>query len=279
MTDTSQALPQARSEDGIRTAWRLLTIALGIMSATIMARDGLGFQLVPFLDAVISAFDNAFKEIALRTFEPIIQAVFALLRDWFDWRLELHPHWKYAFVLLWLLFGSSARAWYSRQASPFRTLGRWTTAAVLSLLAGAFAGSAPLADPAVFWWSVAWFLLFLCALASMNPTFRYVSQTLPLLSFGVIFFAVGALVALKFIPVTIPFFQTSASPGLATLAAGVAAFAALFILLGARFALERDNGNSFLREWHDAIPTRIGLDTLYVLGGAATLVWLSRVLS
>lgn len=142
---------------------RLITIPLGILSALALARDGLGFKLLPFLDAIITAYglllDDLLLEIVLAIFEPVLN----VLKTWFDWNWNLYPHWKHTFVLLWLYYASALRSAMPERLNPRRRARiafRWASSAIIALIGGVCAGTAPIDQPAVLWWPVAMYFLF-----------------------------------------------------------------------------------------------------------------------
>ena len=150
---------------------RLITIPLGILSALALARDGFGFKLLPFIDAIITAYglllDDLFLDIVLAIFEPI----FDLLKNLFGWNWILYPHWKHAFVLLWLFFAAELREQYplewlkGRTPDPLlrwykvQTAFMWVWGALAALIGGVAAGTVALDHPAVVWWPLAAYFL------------------------------------------------------------------------------------------------------------------------
>lgn len=192
------------------TIGKLAAIALGIMSTLALARDGLAFKLLPFLDATISAYgallDSLFLDIALEAFEPF----FHFLANWLDWNWKLYPHWKHAWVLLWLYLAAQARSinppfipgeryhpgWYVFKAS------RWTWTAFAALIGAGLAGTVPLDHPAVFWFPLAGYFLnsfgeniIYTTLKRLTAAISIVALALATMSFA---FAIG-----RFVPISI----------------------------------------------------------------------------
>jgi hypothetical protein len=143
------------------TVVRFISIGLGIMSAVLLARDGLRFPLNAYLDAVVTSYDDTFHDIAVSVFEPIINGMFLTFDQLFNVRLELHPHWKHFFTLTWLYFGSSARAriplWGGQRPS---IAFEWIWAGICAFAAGAFSGTVSLSNPAVFMWVILFYGLY-----------------------------------------------------------------------------------------------------------------------
>lgn len=261
---------------------RIAAILLGIMSALALARDGLGLRLFPFVDAIVTTYglllDDLFLDMVLAIFEPALN----LVKVWLDWNWSLHPHWKHAFVLLWLLFSSAART-----SDGLGNRFWWVWGGVCALLTSVLAGTAPLSDPLVFYWPLAGFLLF----ASVRNTDENIGtlyrKRLPIPPFaGVAKFLAAItlflllILLLTLIPIglpPIPFFANSPSPGLATLTA-FAAMVGMACVIAALIML-RGEGSTFLQKWLGDPNARLGLDILSVLGGAAAIVYLARLMA
>jgi len=195
----------------VGTLIRFVTIPLGILSALGLARDGFGFKLFPFLDAIITAYgivlDDLFLDFVLAIFEPIFNA----LNQWFGWSWTLFPHWKHGFVLLWLFLATEHRAYvppsfvWGREGiwSAVDAIVRWFWVALSALLGALLAGTIPLDHSAVFWWPVAmyflywsgdYFLMSLVAMAARSAgVHRFLALGAPDLGFAAIvaMFALG----------------------------------------------------------------------------------------
>jgi len=89
-----------------------------------------------------------------------------------------------------------------------------------------------------------------------------------------------ALAALGIIPIGHLLFTTSASPGLATLAAFAAALGVMALLIGVIgvYTLRSPRG-PFMWSMSADANIRLGLDILAVLGGAVFVVWLGNALA
>jgi hypothetical protein len=255
MSDTSESLPQAPSGIGVSTIFRLLAIALGIMSAVLIARDGFNIPLNEYLDAVVALYDDTLTQIAYAVFDPAIRAVFEALRESFAIDLELLPHWKHAFVLLWLFLGSWSRA-LTASSIPHLDI---TLAGAFALLGGVAAGTVSPSGFAFFLMpvlSTTAFFIIVVALArrdfdadtTTRAPYRDLSRGF-VSALGVVPVIVFTIAA---VATSVGFYWASSpSPGLLSLLT----FVVLLSVLTAR------------------------LQALAILGGAAFLVWLSNALA
>lgn len=261
---------------------RLITIPLGIASALALARDGLGFPLLPFLDALITIYDDNFKEVVLIVFEPIL----ALFREWFDWSLNLYPHWKYCFVLQWLYLASWNKAFFPVQKTFVVALASaW--AAISAIVAGLLAGSVPLDHPGVFWWPMAGIGMFFAGGSAIDAAFDREDGETPLSRFGfmglsmIVATAVASLLALKLIPNEAPaVFNNTGSPGLALLATligglGLAMSVLIAVMAAIGFHLIGRDSDNFWERFIGIPVAPAGLEIAFVLGNAASLVYVS----
>lgn len=178
MSSVSDASPQTRSGIDLGGVSRWLAVALGIMSAVLLARDGFKISLNEYLDAIISAYDDTVTDIVLVVFEPSIKALFVNLRKWLDLDLHLLPHWKHAFVLLRLFCSVRLRA---RIGNPVprggiirsvQAIGRWAWTLFAALLGGALAGTVPLEQPALLWWATSAYFLMLTGDELIDARYR-----------------------------------------------------------------------------------------------------------
>jgi hypothetical protein len=321
----------------LETIGRLLAIAMGIMSAVLLARDGFNIPLNEYLDAVIQTYDDTFKTIALTLFEPLIHAIFACLRE-YGWHLNLFEHWKYAFVLLWLFNASFSRGFATTPSGPeqteyvFNFSLRWIWAALTALFGGVMAGTVPIGDPSVFWWPIAAFFAYRLGFDFLvnihRGEFWSVSNTLSL-TFATTFVYVASIhfdlsssggnpspfwwpvtayfayvafsqadagyalskssLALVFMLVcqgiaqagiSVPWwldFSQSSSPGLVSLTAFVTILSTWYLLFSFLWPDLKDGG--FVERWLSSRLARIALDIFVVLGGAATTIYIGRMLA
>ena len=310
---------------------RVILIAFGIASATLLARSAFGFRFnedfVRFLDLV-----GSFIALGTLPFEVLfVDPVARWLHD-LGFVFQLYPHWHYAFVLLWLFSAAFTRA--SAPPSKFLeggangngvTIGvfRWVWAALTALLGGALAGTVPLNDPAVLWWpAMAHFLYVggddLFNVAGGSRDSEYKVQAPVALLFAAVFaaFAVGwlrppaieghppafwwvltayfayrssAYRELGFFIACLAFavgyfkgpewlnFEQSPSPGLANLAAFVVGLAAFYVLRA--FLWPAEGERSYLERVFSEHAMRTAIDVFTVLGGAAIITYLARLMA
>lgn len=160
MAEKAEALPQPRSRLDLNTVGRLLAISLGIASATLMAQKAFGFSFNQDFLNWLKLVENFVGALVLPFEFIVVTPVVNWLHE-HGYVFELYPHWKYAFVLIWLFVASDMRN------SPSQKVGgvvyvasRWANAALVALLGGSLAGTVPLDHPAVLWWPVAAAFLF-----------------------------------------------------------------------------------------------------------------------
>lgn len=295
MSDTSEALPQTRTSIGIGTIFRLLAIALGIMSALLIARDGFKVSLSAYVEVVATLYDDALSEIVGVLFEPVVKALFGKLRDWLAIELQLLPHWKHVFVLQWLVLGKLAgvvAAWTElRGLTVF--LAVW--GGLCALVGAAVSGALPLASLSIFLVPLVSMLLYFVGLRAV--LYRLIDRhKLPrpgLLRRRTVTIAIGlAFVTALFASVTpgakLWMFEGFESPGLAAVVfiVGLTATAMLIVglviphLLPRLFPeiVEGDERVTALKLVGVTVAG-FGLDILAVLGGAAFIVWLGHALA
>lgn len=157
------------------TLVRIVLVALGIASATLLAHSAFGIRFnqdfVRFLDIV--------RDIVGFIVTPFELVIITPVERWLHshgFTFDLYPHWKNAFVLLWLLNASETRA--SGESSDLlgragvgwaiNAACRWASAALTALIGGVLAGTVPLNNPAVLWWPVVGYLLSGSAAAFIN---------------------------------------------------------------------------------------------------------------
>ncbi|MFO1186152.1 MAG: hypothetical protein U1E87_01040 [Alphaproteobacteria bacterium] len=274
------------------TILRLAAIALGIVSATIMARDGFNITLNEYLNAVLTAYDDALTSVTFIVFDPAIKVLFEKVRDWFAIDLQLLPHWKHAFVLVWLFAGAFARAFASNELVPGLSAFRFLWGGFCALLAGVVAGTVPLSDPRVFWGPIACFYLYGAGVPAWIATFFpfEVHLTSPhgagqkwvglFWGFGAVFLrktTVSAIMASSVFLGGNRFIGTLPASGLAALTAFIGVMGLWgFVEFAFRPAGE---GDTWWQQWLGSPYARIGLDVLSVLGGAAFITYVAHVLA
>lgn len=259
------------------TILRLAAIALGIVSATIMAQRGFEIR---FNEDFLTFF-NSVGEIVGVIVTPI-EIVLRHVLAWFSSlgvEIELQDHWRYAFILMWLFLGAWARAQTVFAAFTFIWGG------FCSLLAGVLAGSVPLSNPGVFWWPFACYLLFLSggsvwiatAYRNQNTNYNWLEVFWGVFGRRFFFSVVLAVIANVAIFLLFPLLRETSAPYLATLAVFVG-LAGLINLVEGAFRRARE-GNTWWQQWLGSPNARMGLDMLSVLGGAAVITYLAHVLA
>jgi hypothetical protein len=258
------------------SAWRLFLIPLGVMSALVMARDGLGFPLTDTINWVLNGYSGLLAQIAVVLVDPWIERLFAQLRQLFSIDLQLYPHWKHVFILLWLYLGANSRIWMNAfanssdgsWASAFRRMWfDWLLSLALSLTSSIAAGAVPLSHPGIVYWPLAAIALHQGG-SMVGPTPKSV------LSFYAALVTVCIVAPLLFPDQfqRMPFAQLP-SPGLAMLAAVVVFLAVVSLLPSWNDPILSDETLGPIRErWMMHPSTQIGLDVLSVLSGSAIIV-------
>jgi len=276
--------PKRPASPGV--AIRLAAIALGIASGVQMARHGFRIPLNDYLNNVINLYDGALSVVGIIV-EPLARSALVKLREWLGVDLHLLPHWRHVLVLLWLYFGSQARAGWA----PF--LNRWGKGAfdigwgvACALFGGVAAGTVSLSSPALFFWPLVatvlyrfgedmWMATFLFLMKSQSSRtgtrvswFRFLADSLRRQFRNDGWRAVVAIVVGFAFAI-----DGSPSPGLIALIVFVAIQAVIYLRIGFTFPLNGEQGGDFVTRF-DNPATRNGLNILAVLGGATFVVWL-----
>jgi hypothetical protein len=189
----------------------------------------------------------------------------------------LNPHWKSTFVLLWLLFGSFARALapHSGRAGTALNL---VWGALCALIGAVAAGGAPLSHQGVFWWP--WLSVFLWNSGRQAWGARFAGSVGRVGRVGLFSLVVIFIVPICAIAITVTradFVFGFAMPGLILLFVSIA-IVGVWVLLVGTLNLSKADGASVVEKWLNHF-TRMGLDILSVLGGAAIVVWLGHALA
>jgi hypothetical protein len=261
---------------------RALGILSGILSLTLLAWKGLHFSFGPFLQSVLVTSAGLASNLSALV-EPAIDRQLVGLSPSASWVPNLYPHWKYAFILMWLLFGTLARtAWWegNKVTSVFLTL--W--GGLVAFVAGALAGTVALEDStsnmAMAFWPIvgvvvfylgydAWFAALFgdkdgSWLANFGEGASWVLSRFALP--GILVLVIGTQAD------KIPYIQTLANPGLALLA-GLILVTALRFLWNGSMHLYRGSETRWQQFLEDG-DTHTGIDILTVFGGTSLLVWL-----
>lgn len=122
--------------------FQVLGVIAAVLALTLFAWQGFHLPFGPVLTAIVEDYEKA-AAIFFRLVEPSIRAELAAWGAYFGWTLELLPHWKHAFVLMWLYFGASAQdLWRAGNWGSAIGFGLW--GGLIALLSGVVAGTVPL---------------------------------------------------------------------------------------------------------------------------------------
>jgi hypothetical protein len=253
-----------RSGFGIPTILRLLAIALGIVSAAIMAQRG--FQISIHQD--FATFFNAVDVLFGGFFEPLNFVVGRVL-EWLrslGWQIpQLQPDWKYVFILLWLIFGSVARGQAAGRTASWRVrIFVWSWGGICAAIGGILSGvTSDIATGAAFaysLWCVGYLVWNLNIIGLRWELWK---------SFGVTgLFCLAATIYLLFFRPDMSRMWVASGMGLAPVAIFAAGAGLLWLLMG-----------PFDRRWLSSWNGRAGVDILSVLGGAAFVTFLAHELA
>lgn len=252
---------------------RLVFVPFGVLAAVALARQGFGLRLNAFFGELIDAYDGTIQAIARLLFEPVIKVALNQLRAWFTLDLQLLPHWKYVFILWWLVFGAIARA-VAQVKGQRAAAGYYVWGGVCAFAAGVVAGVAPLPSLGVIL-CMSGLFFFLIGLQVLDAWTawpgpkEFVNGMI-----GAAFLTMGAT-ALGGI-----FYDPRASTyGLqaTATAVGLVALFALYRSYGiAQSKAAEEGGNIWARLSVDPRATA-SLDVLTVLGGAAVIIFLATL--
>ncbi len=119
----------------------LLGFGAGVLSLTILLREGLALGFAAPLDLLIRYYERAVDLVLGWAHEPLAELLARL-----PWSLELQAHWKHILVPMWLYVGADCRVMWridrKRAAVFFALIG-----GLLALVAALAAGAAPIDDP------------------------------------------------------------------------------------------------------------------------------------
>lgn len=268
MSDTSEASSQPRPEIRFGTVVRLFAVALGIMSATLLAVNG--FE-IPINEAFVQILRGV-RELVGTVLWPLDQLVVTPAVDWLhthEVQFDLHDHWKSVFVLLWILYAAWARS-MAHLADAWTWAFVWFWAGFCALVASVLAATVPLAHAGVLWWPSAGIALYFWGqFAWLGQGFRSIGRIW-------LIFAVG-LASVAIVAPSIPLFRTLESPGLAALAIIVAGLGAEILIRGVIYRRERD-GATLTQQIFRNPAFGAGLDILAILSATVFVVWLGNAL-
>lgn len=247
--------------------FRIVLISLGIAAATLIALDGFKVPVNQPCATVLDAIRVLVAVIAW----PFENFVVAPVVNWLHGQnvsIDMHDHWQGAFILLWLLFGVTAKSF--SDTTPVWTIVLWSVSGVCALAVSFYAGSAPLASPDLFLHATHGFFIFLTGVLLLAWFSHRESQAWIFVYF-LIFFLVGSFVSLLDMAIEMPVIANLASPGLAMAAATFAVLGVANVIVGA--FIQEGEGDTFWQQWFRSNLTRAGFDILAVLMGAAAMVY------
>ena len=258
--------------------FRILGIVTGAISFAILLWKGFDFAFGPFLLASLQAYEDQAHAL-FGLFEPFIKTQLDAVRAYVGWDLQLYPHWKHAFLLMWLFFGASAQATWKvgyRGTAIFAFV--WGGA--VALVMGIMSGTVPLDSEALVLWPILGFTLFGLGNAAWTAVFERSASSSWLEHFwirGVTAYAVvGLLAVIGLLDVgarsLFPELHTLPSPGLALLTALIVVLALFLLAAGVLRRLSGSDGNS--RVGLRNFDIEIALSMLAVIGGASGVVLL-----
>ena len=251
-------------------------IVLGAASLLVFARDGFHFFMQDFFNVLLKWSEGILKGVfdfapfrALK--DALISGIGAVLAQFGFPKIYEQPHWKQAFVLLWLGMSNYAHAMRDCEGRPGATAFRYASAFLCALLGGLMAGTVHLAHIGVLLWPVFGLLMFV-GLNALWRAFSGGGRGADIVAAVVLLAAaIGtAAWALTFAQTTV-FSNASPSEGLKYVAIAVAAFAAWFLIAGSRGA-----DNAAAPRWHENRGRRMGLRMLSILSVAAVVAVLGQ---
>lgn len=259
------------------TLW-WLGLIFGTLSVVMLIKHGFNYGFVAPLQMVIEFYQQA-TQVLFGWAEPWIRLQLAAWRDWIGFDLQLHPHWRDVFVLLFIYFGADARTSYAfgnKGSMWFRIILGFVVAAIAAILSGAIPvepqnPSHGFAIAAVAIVGMGIFDIFECAwqarwfreeVESWWAAFnKRAVELVARLTLGL---------ALGFVGLQVPIIQGLANPGLALLGLFVITTALWWIVWGARHANKsRAAGEGWVSGFLRRGGTRVGIAMLGSFIGAA----------
>lgn len=124
---------------GIWRVQSVLGITIGVLSLVLLANLLTSLEFSEFTGALIDYYQR-FLDFIFGWTDPYLAGFVKYIGEQFDLNLELAPHWKYVFVLLWVYLSGDARANWS--------LGRYQWGIIFLIWGGIVALAASLATGA-----------------------------------------------------------------------------------------------------------------------------------
>lgn len=152
MTTQSQTGARFTFWDGITDiGWFSWLFALVVAGPSVLSLGQTIFvdhKLIDSLQWIVDGY-NGIMDVLGGMFEPLLQPLIRWINSYFNWSLELQPHWRPLFVLMMIVCMSGTRtAWHAGQ--HFYAIKLSAAALVSALLASLIVGVAPLAAG---WWA------------------------------------------------------------------------------------------------------------------------------
>jgi hypothetical protein len=260
--------------------FRALGIVAGAISLSILAWKGFHFGFGPFLLAVLEQIEADY-EFFFSFIEPYVQMAVAELRAVLGWNLQLFPHWKHVFVLMWLYFGTNARQVLSSGGwggAAFRFLWGGAIAISAGVLAGVVALNDASSNMAMAFWPMMGIVVFdfgrdaWSAVYVRNEQYTWAQDFWRRAQFTITRRALPGAILLTIGTQSdsIPILQNIPNRGLALLFAVILALALYYLYRGATAPSKQ--GVTPWQRFLNTGRTRIALDMLSVIGLAALVV-------
>lgn len=240
---------------------RIATILIGIVAATLLVQQGFKENLPRIAGVIVDDAFSFLRPLELYIINPSI--------GWLGeqgFAISVAPHWKHAFVLLWVFYGSLARAFSSPQG-PVNYAFVLGWGGFCAFLGGVLSGVVPVASEAFSGGPSISTALYAVPFA-LRTFFR---PDADLIAGKNTFSLVLALTSLSF---SFAFYLWTS---LAALVVSVAACGACCLLVG--FLARYGHEDAASRGPLDTGSGRAGLDILTVLGGAAVIVYVGHLLA
>jgi hypothetical protein len=251
--------------------YRMVLIPLAVATATMLWVEGFKLPINQGVATVLDGVRAALAAIAL----PLETVAVTPLVNWLhtqNFAVDLQDHWRAAFILLWLLFGSTAKSF--TDSTPAWSAVLWSISGLAALAASLFVGSASLPDPnaLLFRYVTFGFAAFL----GFNLLLVWLEHRESQAWFFVYFLIAGVFAAARrvlLIGMDAPVLATLPSPGLAMVAIIFTLLGATNVFVGA--FLQEADGETIWQRWLRSNLTRCGFDILIVIGGAGVLVYVA----
>jgi hypothetical protein len=137
---------RTRNEDGV--VWfdpfQWFGWLLGVLSFSHLVSKAYNIGFGPVLRGLLGAYEAALARVTV-VFEPGLRQLLEAFRVLFDWRIELHSHWKHVFVLLTVYFAARYTSAFKRRQWGAAWL-MVVTGLVAAVFAGIGAGAVPLSS-------------------------------------------------------------------------------------------------------------------------------------